>query len=160
MPLWRLFPWRSRRRQHGSSGGGNYELYGFDPTLTESGANSAERFTFNNAFDGYPATRPHSAAYGDGLAWVSDRMGSMDIYFTDYEMLQSANLTYLPDLDPGSPQPIDMYPSFSKDGKWIAFSSDKFDGNFDIYRMLHWGENLKRITFEEMDDFDPCYGGG
>ena len=40
---------------------------------------------------------------------------------------------------------IDMSPSWSPDGKRIAFTSDR-DGNMEIYIMDRDGQNVRRIT--------------
>ncbi|MDP8982186.1 MAG: S41 family peptidase [Acidobacteriota bacterium] len=45
----------------------------------------------------------------------------------------------------------DVYPRFSPDGKWIAFSSDR-NGNLDIYVMPTDGGQAKELTFHSADD--------
>jgi hypothetical protein len=135
--------------QSDRAGGGNYEIYGINPTVVESSSNLPTRYTFNTSFDGYPATRGLGGAV---LAWTSDRFGDMDILLTDF-INETQNLT--PETDA-----MDIYPSFSKDGHWIAFTSDRKDGNQDIWRMYSDGSNATRITNFELPDIDPCYGGG
>jgi Tol biopolymer transport system component len=46
----------------------------------------------------------------------------------------------------------DHMPVWSHDGKWIAFSSDRF-GNFDVYVMSSEGGDPKRLTFNSAGDF-------
>lgn len=45
----------------------------------------------------------------------------------------------------------DVYPRFSPDGKWIAFSSDR-NGNLDVYVMPAAGGNVKQLTFHSSED--------
>jgi tricorn protease len=45
----------------------------------------------------------------------------------------------------------DVYPRFSPDGKWIAFSSDR-QGNLDVYVVPSEGGMPKQLTFHSADD--------
>lgn len=45
----------------------------------------------------------------------------------------------------------DVYPRFSPDGKWIAFSSDR-NGNFDAFIVPSEGGAAKQLTFHSADD--------
>jgi tricorn protease len=45
----------------------------------------------------------------------------------------------------------DVYPRFSPDGKWIAFSSDR-NGNSDVYIIPSEGGTAKQLTFHSADD--------
>src|SRR5437588_9639688 len=45
----------------------------------------------------------------------------------------------------------DVYPRFSPDGKWIAFSSDR-NGNFDVFIVPSEGGTAKQLTFHSADD--------
>ena len=45
----------------------------------------------------------------------------------------------------------DVYPRFSPDGKWIAFSSDR-NGNFDVFIVPSEGGNGRQLTFHSADD--------
>ncbi|MBO0719342.1 MAG: PD40 domain-containing protein, partial [Blastocatellia bacterium] len=45
----------------------------------------------------------------------------------------------------------DVYPRFSPDGKWIAFSSDR-NGNLDVYVVPSEGGTPKQLTFHSADD--------
>ena len=45
----------------------------------------------------------------------------------------------------------DVYPRFSPDGKWIAFSSDRA-GNLDVYIVPAAGGQPKQLTFHSADD--------
>ncbi|MGI9104700.1 MAG: S41 family peptidase [Pyrinomonadaceae bacterium] len=45
----------------------------------------------------------------------------------------------------------DVYPRFSPDGKWLAFSSDR-NGNLDVYLMPAGGGTVKQLTAHSADD--------
>ena len=45
----------------------------------------------------------------------------------------------------------DVYPRFSPDGKWIAFSSDR-NGNLDVFVIPAEGGAAKQLTFHSADD--------
>ena len=45
----------------------------------------------------------------------------------------------------------DVYPRFSPDGQWIAFSSDR-NGNLDVYVVPAEGGQAKQLTFHSADD--------
>jgi len=46
----------------------------------------------------------------------------------------------------------DYMPVWSKDGKWLAFASDRF-GNFDVFIMPATGGDAKRLTFNSANDY-------
>ncbi|MDT5122273.1 MAG: tricorn protease [Acidobacteriota bacterium] len=45
----------------------------------------------------------------------------------------------------------DVYPRFSPDGKWIAFSSDR-NGNLDVFIIPATGGTVKQLTFNSAED--------
>src|SRR5436305_10322178 len=45
----------------------------------------------------------------------------------------------------------EIFPRFSPDGKWIAFSSNR-EGNFDVYVISAEGGKPKQLTFHSADD--------
>src|SRR5437667_10025496 len=45
----------------------------------------------------------------------------------------------------------DVYPRFSPDGKWIAFSSNR-DGNYDVYILPVTGGKPRQLTFHSAND--------
>jgi tricorn protease len=45
----------------------------------------------------------------------------------------------------------DVYPRFSPDGKWIAFSSER-NGNLDVFVIPSGGGAVKQLTFHSADD--------
>src|SRR5450755_1300624 len=48
-------------------------------------------------------------------------------------------------------QARDVYPRFSPDGNWIAFSSNR-EGNYDVYVIPASGGKAKQLTFHSADD--------
>jgi Tol biopolymer transport system component len=51
-------------------------------------------------------------------------------------------------------------PSWSPDGRWIAFSSD-MDGDWDIYAYSLSTGNIVNLTKDmDSDEFHPSWGGG
>ena len=46
----------------------------------------------------------------------------------------------------------DFMPVWSRDGKWLAFASDRF-GNFDVFVMPATGGEAKRLTFHSANDY-------
>src|SRR5258708_38618360 len=45
----------------------------------------------------------------------------------------------------------DIYPRFSPDGKWVAFSSDR-NGNLDVFIVPAKGGEAKQLTYHSADD--------
>src|ERR1051326_5811659 len=45
----------------------------------------------------------------------------------------------------------DVYPRFSPDGNWIAFSSNR-EGNYDVYVVAAAGGKPKQLTYHSADD--------
>ena len=127
------------------SGGSNYEIYEIDPTEAESSGNLPIRWTFHAGFEGYPSSRGQG---GWGFAFTSGENEKAEII--TFDGAEFAQLT--------DDNNWDSYPSFSPDGKWIAFQSLRND-NFDLYQMSWLGENITRITNHDDPDLDPFYSG-
>ncbi len=51
---------------------------------------------------------------------------------------------------------IDEYPSWSPDGQWIAFHSNR-DGDFEIFIMRPNGSDLRQITDNDIGDLEPAW---
>ena len=128
---------------------GNYEIYVMDA----DGAN-LQRLTNNPHSDSSPSWSPD----GKWIAFTSRRDGHViDGAPTDE--------IYVMDANGGNPQNFtnnphnDSYPSWSPDGKRIAFASDR-EGDlysFDIYVMDANGGNPQRLTNDPHDDRDPSW---
>jgi len=147
--------------QSNRAGGGNYEVYYIDPRSPESGSNLPVRLTFSTGFDGYPSSRTTTIDNNSlGFAWASEKLGDMDIYYWDEIIEDPVNLTMLLDQEPGDPQPMDMWPSVSTDGLWVAFSTDRKNGDMDVFRVSVIDRSLERVSRDDMDEMDPFYAGG
>src|SRR5579862_5583527 len=46
----------------------------------------------------------------------------------------------------------EVFPRFSPDGQWIAFSSNR-EGNYDVYVMPATGGKPRQLTFNTAEDF-------
>ena len=46
----------------------------------------------------------------------------------------------------------EIYPAFSPDGKWLAFSSDRH-GSYDVFVVSVRGGRPRRLTFDSAADF-------
>ena len=83
------------------------------------------------------------------IAFVSERDGNMEIYVMDNDGGNPRRLTNNP-LD-------EWYPSWSPDGKRIAFTSMKNGGNWEIYVMDADGGNQRNLTKNPFSDRDPSW---
>ena len=53
----------------------------------------------------------------------------------------------------------DRQPIYSSDGKWIVFSSDR-SGNLDLWAQSTSSGELRQLTDDAADDWDPAFGPG
>ena len=83
------------------------------------------------------AVSPLKVAAGK-IAFVSDRDGNDEIYLMNADGSNAVNLTNHP--------ANDRHPSWSPDGKSIAFASERHDNSFDIYLLEIETGRLSRLT--------------
>ncbi len=88
------------------------------------------------------------AALEGRLVYAVDHDGNVDLYVRDLASDVETRLTE----NPG----VDISPSVSPDGEWIAFASDR-GGDFDIYVIDSAGSNSRRLTDTPVDDFAPAW---
>jgi TolB protein len=78
---------------------------------------------------------------GHELLVASFRTGDTEIFIVDAETGDARNLTR-------SPKSRERYPSWSPDGKMVAFNSDR-DGTHNLYVIGADGTNLRQLTHEK-----------
>ena len=134
---------------------GNPEIY-----VMDIDGQNQRRFTNNPDMDWTPSWSPD----GKRIAFASNRDGQ----FLDGQPNISAYEIYVMDADGGNPQNLtnnpnnDTSPSWSPDGKRIAFASwdgkfIDFVADFEIYVMDADGGNLQNLTNNPNDDRSPSW---
>ena len=115
-----------------------------------------EQLTYHDRGDWSPTWAPD----GKQIAFTSERVApvvlnqpprileSYEIYVTNISGQNSLNLTQHP--------ASDKYPTWSPDGKQIAFTSER-NGNKEIYVMDADGSNLTRLTDHPRSDSHPTW---
>jgi TolB protein len=94
----------------------------------------------------YPPPGEGKTGHGRGelagyeLLVASFRTGDTEIFIVDPQTGDARNLTR-------SPKSQERYPSWSPDGKRVAFNSDR-DGTFNLYVIGADGSNLRQLTHE------------
>jgi|SRR5579871_2086692 len=82
-----------------------------------------------------------SEPFGHELLVATFRTGDTDIFIINPDTGDARNLTR-------SPNSKKRYPSWSPDGKWVAFNSDR-DGTHNLYLIGADGNNLRQLTHEK-----------
>jgi TolB protein len=118
---------------------GNDELY-----MMDFDGHNQTRITFNTIKDYMPAW----SADGRSVAYTSYRQGRaglciLDIYEGKQTEVQNAGTNF--------------GPTFSPDGKKLAFCSTLEEGNSEIYVANSDGTNIKRLTFNKAIDTAPSW---
>lgn len=159
-PVWS--PWRTDVA-FASERDGNRQIY-----ILDSSSNHVTRLMSNSSYDDYPAW----SADGTRIAFASDRdSGSsnrLDIYVATIEhpsrwyniegkrtlvrVLGEWNVTSV--MRVVSHPSDDRHPTWSPDGKMLAFVSDR-DGDRDIFAINADGTGLKKIVGARRDDEHP-----
>ena len=139
----------SRAHPHVIQGWFTSEIY-----VMDADGNNPQRLT-NNGHDDYS---PSWSPDGKRIIFSSEMAGHFKGGQTTHEI-------YVMDTDGGNQQRLtenlfnDWYPSWSPDGKRIAFSSDREGnfGNFEIYVMDTDGGNQRRLTNNPQYDGSPSW---
>jgi len=90
---------------------------------------------------------PSWSEHGPKTLFTSNRTYNYEIYLLE-ETGGTSNLTDNP--------ADDSCPAWSPDGKWIAFGSNR-NGNQEIYLMSGDGSNVKQLTNDLKNDYDPVW---
>jgi dipeptidyl aminopeptidase/acylaminoacyl peptidase len=101
--------------------------------------------TFSNSFDGDPAW-----GHSGKIAFESMRTGNGDVWTVSPGGSGETNLT-------GSSKAFDGDPSWSPDGTKIAFTSERDNGDREIYVMNADGSNPTRLTTSPGFDENPSW---
>jgi TolB protein len=89
---------------------------------------------------------PRWSPNGRYITFVNDANGDGDIYIMEADGQGSLLLT------PDDNAAEDGGPTFTPDGNWIYFVSNRGGGTFQIYRVDLRGNQLERITQNARDD--------
>ena len=129
-----------RKVQPGLSPDGAWVVYGTGPdgaqdlALVRVDGTEGRLLTEGASNDGHPYWLPD----GSGLLFDSNRVGvGTDIYHLDLASGALRNLTN----DPG----IDLVPTVSPDGRWVAFGSSR-SGNWDLFLVPFEGGSARQLT--------------
>ena len=123
-----------------------------DIFVMDADGGNQQNLTNIPGFDNKPSWSPD----GKRIAFASARDGHINAHgFPSFEI-------YVMDADGSDPQRLtenpnqDEFPSWSPDGKRIAFASTR-DGNYEIYVMDADGSDSQRLTENPMVDRDPSW---
>src|SRR6266487_588440 len=101
------------------------------------------------------------------ILWVANHSRTLDVLGSGRLLLDirssRENLRELP-LDGGPTSPrwltlgnsTDRQPTYSPDGQWVAFSSNR-GGNLDLWAVNRANGTVRRLTDDAADDWDPSY---
>lgn len=125
---------------------GNWEIY-----MVRNDGTGLTNLTNHPSNDGNIAWAPN----GSEIAFVSDRDSNpsaaavnLDIYLMNTDGSNLRRLTNHPGKD--------VFPSWSPDGQYLVFRSDR-NGNNEIYRISRHGTELRRLTANTVNDDQPTW---
>jgi TolB protein len=85
------------------------------------------------------------------IVFASDRTGDGDLFTMD----SAGNNEQLLTIDDNDAE--DRRPSFSPDGLWVIFASNRQDGNFQTYVMRTNGTEVRRVTVNPRIDISARF---
>ena len=111
---------------------------------------SATKYLSRLTASRYNDMYPPSWSPNGGIAFTTNRDGNVDIYVMDENGSTPRNLT--------NNSADDARPSWSPDGEFIAFHSNRDDGNYNIYKMnVNDGKPPIQLTYTDKKDADPAW---
>lgn len=85
------------------------------------------------------------------IIYHGDRSGAWEIYLSLLNGEDDINLSQYD-------QAPNIQPSRSPDGAWVAFSSSRDDGNWEIYISRTDGSEVRRVSYNTGVDLNPVWG--
>jgi Tol biopolymer transport system component len=140
MPFEALSPDRSKQVVVRTEG--NAELW----LVTLDNSESEWRITYTAEYDYDPAWSPA----GDLIAFVSEQTGNGDIYISTPLGFDMRRITINHD-------PKDRHPTWSPDGRNVAYSSDERYGLRQIYAFDLWTGEMRIVGGGPFNDWDPLW---
>jgi hypothetical protein len=125
-----------------ASSPGQTEIFSVVVPISEGDAPVITRLTDDAGSSYAPAWSPT----GEMLAFISDRSGDGDVYTMDATGQRTRLLT----ADDGGAE--DRRPTFTPDGRWVVFISNREDDIFQTYLVNLRGSELVRLTNNGRDD--------
>jgi len=115
-------------------------------------ASQPQELVIGAQFSGRPAFSPDGLTVAFGATWLGE--ADLEIYTVD--ALSGANAIQLTENDR-----LDLSPTYSPDGRQIAFISDRHfmqrDSTTQLYVMNADGSNVRRLTFADMQHGEPAW---
>jgi len=118
-------------------------------TVTETGEPLGSAVQATNA--DRSSYSPSWSANGQMIVFASDRTGDGDLFTMDAEGNNEQLLT----IDDNNAE--DRRPSFSPDGRWVIFASNREDGNFQTYVVRTNGTDVRRVTIDPRIDISARF---
>lgn len=124
-------------------GNDNYDIFIMD---TDGG--NKENLTNTSTYEKFPQFSPD----GSFIIYQGWKNGKMEIFFLGLLDKNKINIT----MNPKYNDIISHGNSFSEDGQSIVFTSER-GGNRDIYVMKVNGAEVKQLTYDKSDDYEPTF---
>lgn len=97
----------------------------------------------------YTSIYPSISPDGNKIVFTGHDENDWEIFLSD--LSKNGAVTQITNDDSS-----DRFASWSPDGKWLVFHSDR-DGNFELYKMKMDGSELTRITSNEVNDYTASW---